>query len=44
MVAHSSNPKYSGGRGKKIESSRPAQVKLERPYLKNKIKLKRLWS
>jgi hypothetical protein len=37
VVAHSCNSSYLGGRGRRIESSRPAQAKLARPYLKNKI-------
>jgi hypothetical protein len=29
---------YSGGRGRRISSSRPACARLARPYLKNKTK------
>jgi hypothetical protein len=33
VPAHACNPSYSGSRGRKIESSRPAQTKLARSYL-----------
>jgi hypothetical protein len=36
------NPSYSGGEGRKITSSRSAQEKLGRPYLRNKIQTKEL--
>jgi hypothetical protein len=38
MVVHTCNPSYSGGRGKRITSSRTAWAKLVRPYLKKKKK------
>jgi hypothetical protein len=36
MVEHACDPKYKG-RGRRIVSSKPAQAKLGRPFLKNKI-------
>jgi hypothetical protein len=43
MVQHVCNPSYSRGRGRRIMSLRPALVKVvARPYLKNRIKTKRL--
>jgi hypothetical protein len=41
MLVHY-NPSYSGGGGRRISSSRPAQAKLVRPYIKNKIQTKGL--
>jgi hypothetical protein len=41
MVIIPFNPSHSGGRGRRISSSRTGQAKLVRPYLKNKIKTKR---
>jgi hypothetical protein len=32
-----------GGRGRKIENSKPARVKLATPYLKNKIQARCRW-
>jgi hypothetical protein len=40
MVVHSCNSSYLGGRSRRIESSRPVQAELARPYLRNKIKTK----
>jgi hypothetical protein len=34
MVAHSCDPNYLGGGGRRMMSSRPAQAKLERPIQK----------
>jgi hypothetical protein len=42
MVVHSCNPSYSGRRDRRLTSSKPAQAKLSRPYLENKIKIKGL--
>jgi hypothetical protein len=39
MVVHTYNPSYSGGRGRKITSLRPAQARVMRPYLENKKEL-----
>jgi hypothetical protein len=36
MVTHACNPSYSTDRDRRIMSSRSAQAKLVRPYLKNK--------
>jgi hypothetical protein len=44
MVSHSCNPSYSESRVRRIGRSRPALAKLVRPYLKNKIQIKRCWS
>jgi hypothetical protein len=41
MVVHTSNPRYSGDRGKRMRSSRQAKEKLARPYFKNRIQTKR---
>jgi hypothetical protein len=41
MVVHTNNLSYLGGRGKSTARSRPAQAKLVKPYLKNKIKFKK---
>jgi hypothetical protein len=38
LMVHTCNPSNSGGRGRRILSSRQARAKLVRPYLKNKIK------
>jgi hypothetical protein len=38
MVAHTCNPRHAGGRGRRIISSRLAQSKVARPYLKSKIR------
>jgi hypothetical protein len=40
VVVHTCNPSYSGGRGRKIPSSRPGQARLMRLYLKTKIQTK----
>jgi hypothetical protein len=42
MVVHTCCPSYSGDRGRRIESSRPARAMLVKPCLKTKIKTKRL--
>jgi hypothetical protein len=42
MMEDNRNPSYSGSRGRKTGSLRPAQAKLERPCLKNKIQMKEL--
>jgi molybdenum-dependent DNA-binding transcriptional regulator ModE len=34
MVVHACNPRYSGGRGRRMESLRPAQAKLVEIYRK----------
>jgi hypothetical protein len=36
-AVHAYNPSFSGGRGRRINSLRPAWVKLVRLYLKSKI-------
>jgi hypothetical protein len=41
MVGLPCNLSYLGGGGRRMESSRPVQAKLARPYLKNKIKTQR---
>jgi hypothetical protein len=40
MVVYTCNCSSSRGTGRSVFSSRPAQAKLERPYLINKIKSK----
>jgi hypothetical protein len=42
VVVPTCNPRYSGGRGKRITSLRPAQPKLVRLCLENKIQTKGL--
>jgi hypothetical protein len=42
VEAHVYNPSYSGGKGRKIKSSRPAPAKLGRPCLNNKMQAKGL--
>jgi hypothetical protein len=42
MVAYIWSPSYSGGRGKRIASSRPAWAKLKTTYLKTTVKTKEL--
>jgi hypothetical protein len=42
VVAHKCNPGYPGDRGRRIANLRPAQAKLARILLKNKIKMKGL--
>jgi hypothetical protein len=42
MMVCAYNPGYLGSGGRNIESSRPAQAKLERPYFKNEIQIKGL--
>jgi hypothetical protein len=41
MVVHAYIPSYSGGRGRRNSSSRPAWAKLRRPYLKKQNTNKR---
>jgi len=41
MVAHTCHPSYSGGRGRRISSSRPVWIKLATACLKSKIKTQR---
>jgi hypothetical protein len=36
MVVYACNPSYSGGRCRRITSSKPAQAKLLKPFLKKK--------
>jgi hypothetical protein len=43
MVEHICNPSYSGEGDWRIESSRPTQVKLVRPYLQNNKNTKRFF-
>jgi hypothetical protein len=42
MCVHACNPNYSGGRGRRVTSSRPAQTWVMRPSLKDKIQTKGL--
>jgi hypothetical protein len=44
MVVHAYNPSYSGGRHRRISSSRPAQAKLVKPYLKEYIFKQKDWT
>jgi hypothetical protein len=37
MVVHACKSNYSEGRNRRISSWRPTQVKVMRPYLRNKI-------
>jgi hypothetical protein len=38
MVGQAYNPSFSRGKGRRMKSSKPAQARLVRPYLENKIK------
>jgi hypothetical protein len=40
VVVHTCNLSYSGGKGRRMVSLRPAWAMLVRPYLKNKIQKK----
>jgi hypothetical protein len=40
-VGHGGNPRYLGGRDRRITSLRPAWAKLVTPHLKNKTEIKK---
>jgi hypothetical protein len=42
MVVLDYNPSYSGGRGRRMANLKPAQAKIVRLYLRNKIQIKKL--
>jgi hypothetical protein len=41
VVMHTYNPNYLGGKGYRIQNSKPALAKLRIPFLKSKMQIKR---